>query len=174
MSAPAALRGTFSDFKLIRGRKVAQLVIEVPIEQADAALQALGGIPNPADERWVAVARLQPEAKAQPVSDRPVPTLGIADRAKQESDEEGRRRRFHEMNPAAQIAMSCSLPSFREFLRAREGYIHDDADTCDAWVKGILRVRSKTEVVPGSQAFAKWNELRGNYEVWLRYERSAA
>lgn len=157
MSAPAALRGTFSDFKLIRGRKVAQLVIEVPIEQADAALQALGGIPNPADERWVAVARLQPEAKQAPA----------------ETDEEGRRRRFHEMNPAAQIAMSCQSPSFREFLRAREGYLHDDAQTCDAWVKAILGIHSKGEVKPGSEAFAKWNELRGNYEVWLKYERAA-
>lgn len=158
MTRPAAIQGCFSDFKLIRGRKVAQLVIEVPLEQADAALQALGGIPNPADERWVAVARLNPEAK-QP--------------QREETDEEGRKRRFHEMNPAAQIAMSCQSPSFREFLRDREGYIHDDADTADAWVKGILRVRSKTDVVPGSQAFAKWNEMRGNYEVWLKYERAA-
>jgi len=159
MSAPAALRGTFSDFKLIRSRKICQLVIEVPLEQADAALQALGGIPNPADERWVAVARLNPEAKQAP---------------KEESDEEGRKRRFHEMNPAAQIAMSCSSPSFREFLRTREGYLHDDTETADAWVKGILRVKSKTEVRPGTYAFEAWNELRGSYEVWMKWERNAA
>jgi hypothetical protein len=158
MNKPAALKGTFSDFKLIRSRKICQLVIEVPLEHADAALQALGGIPNPADERWVAVARLNPEAKAQPI----------------ESDEDGRKRRFHEMNPAAQIAMSCSAPSFREYLRTHKvASLPDDKDACDSWLKGFLGVKSKTEVVPGSEAFAVWNELRGSYEVWLRYERAA-
>ncbi len=34
---------TFSDFRLVKGRKVCQLVCEVPLEQADAALAALGG-----------------------------------------------------------------------------------------------------------------------------------
>ena len=156
----AAFQGTFSDFKLIRGRKCAQIVIEVPLEQADAALQALGGLPNPADERWVAVARLSQHTKHEP---------------QQESDEEGRKRRFHEMNPAAQIAMSCQTPSFREFIRDRKsGFLPDDKDACDKWLKGYLGVQSKTEVVPGSVAFALWNELRGSYEVWLKYERSAA
>jgi hypothetical protein len=44
---PAATQGTFSDFRLIKGRKVCQIVIEVPIEQADQALAALGGLPQP-------------------------------------------------------------------------------------------------------------------------------
>jgi hypothetical protein len=160
MDKHAVLRGTFSDFKLIRGRKVAQLVIEVPLEQADAALQALGGIPNPADERWVAVARLNQQAKQASQAE--------------ESDEAGRRRRFHEMNPAAQIAMSCSSPSFREYLRDHKcGFLPDDKDACDKWLKGYLGIQSKTEVVPGSEAFALWNDLRGSYEVWLKYERAA-
>lgn len=159
MDRPSALRGTFSDFRLVRSRKIAQLVIEVPLEQADAALQALGGIPNPADERWVAVARLNPGAKQAP---------------KEEADEEGRRRRFHEMNPAAQIAMSCSSPSFREYLRLfKVASLPDDKDACDQWLKGFLGVKSKTEVVPGSEAFEVWNELRGSYDVWLKYERAA-
>lgn len=159
MSNPAALRGTFSDFKLIRSRKICQLVIEVPLEQADAALQALGGIPNPADERWVAVARLNPESKQAP---------------REESDEEGRRRRFTEMNPAAQIAMSCQAPSFREYLRRyKNGNLPDDAEACDLWLKGFLGVQSKTEVVRGTEAFETWNELRGSYDVWLKYERAA-
>jgi hypothetical protein len=90
-----------------------------------------------------------------------------------ESDEEGRRRRFHEMNPAAQIAMSCQSPSFREYLRIHYNYKSDDKDSCDSWIKGLLGVSSKTEVVPGRQAFARWADLRGSYEVWLKYERAA-
>ncbi len=51
-----AFKGVFSDFKLVKTRKVAQFVIEVPLENADAALAALGGLPT--DEQWVGVARL--------------------------------------------------------------------------------------------------------------------
>lgn len=132
--------------------RVRKVTFEIPADGPNP-FEGLGG-----ERIHIVVVRLNnDETPAQPV----------------ETDEEGRKRRFHEMNPAAQIAMSCQSPSFREFLRSREGYIHDDADTADAWVKGILRVRSKTDVTPGSQAFAKWHELRGNYEVWLKYERAA-
>jgi hypothetical protein len=93
---------------------------------------------------------------------------------KPESDEEGRKRRFHEMSPAAQIAMSCQSPSFREYLqKTHDRALQDDATACDTWVKRYLKVASKTEVTPGSTAFAFWTELRGSYEVWLKYERAA-
>ena len=155
MSAPAALRGTFSDFKLIRGRKCAQIVIEVPLEQADAALQALGGLPNPADERWVAVARLNHEAKQEKPA------------------EQKERRRFNELPAASQIAIACQTDTFREYLSICKGVHLPGEESCDAWVKSFLGVQSKTEVVPGSEAFAKWTELHGSYQVWLKYERAA-
>lgn len=53
----ALLPATFSDFRLVRGRKVAQLVMEVPIEQAEVAI-SLFGMPRPDKERWVAIAPL--------------------------------------------------------------------------------------------------------------------
>jgi hypothetical protein len=59
MTDAAVTQGTFADFRLIKGRKVCQIVIEVPIEQADQALSALGGLPQPATEAWVAIARLE-------------------------------------------------------------------------------------------------------------------
>jgi hypothetical protein len=49
---PAAVKATFSDFRLIKGRKQAQLVLEIPIEEADRALAALGGIPQPQSDHW--------------------------------------------------------------------------------------------------------------------------
>jgi hypothetical protein len=45
----------FRRFPAYQGPKVAQLVIELPIEEADAALATLGGLPQPAAERWVAI-----------------------------------------------------------------------------------------------------------------------
>jgi hypothetical protein len=55
----AAFRATFSDFRIVKGRKMAQIVLETPLEEADAALEVLGGVPRPDAERWVAVARLE-------------------------------------------------------------------------------------------------------------------
>lgn len=55
----AAFTAEFADFKLIKGRKVVVICLEIPLEQADKALAVLGGIPNPAESRHVAVARLE-------------------------------------------------------------------------------------------------------------------
>lgn len=66
LGVAAAITGSFADFKIIRTRSVCQLVIEVPLEQADAALAALGGVPQPATERPVAVARLVSEKERKP------------------------------------------------------------------------------------------------------------
>lgn len=42
MTELAAISGTFADFKLIKTRSVAQLVIEIPIEQSKKAIDAFG------------------------------------------------------------------------------------------------------------------------------------
>ena len=52
----SAILGTFADARAVKGRSVFQIIVEVPLENADKALQALGGWPQPATERWVGVA----------------------------------------------------------------------------------------------------------------------
>src|SRR3954453_6625979 len=64
---PAAVQGSFADFKLVKTRKTAQIIIEVPIEQADQAVAALGGLPQPATEAWVALARLETKERVVPL-----------------------------------------------------------------------------------------------------------
>ena len=58
MSEPAAFTASYSDLKVIRGRKVVQFVFEVPIEAAGHAMNVLGGMPNPMSETWFAIARM--------------------------------------------------------------------------------------------------------------------
>jgi hypothetical protein len=53
-----AFRATYSDWKVVKGRKVIQVVLELPLEAADQAYQVLGGMPMAANEIWCAVARL--------------------------------------------------------------------------------------------------------------------
>lgn len=56
---PAAFGACYSDFKLVRTRGVIQLIFEVPIEKADHALQALGGMPAQGASTWFAIAKME-------------------------------------------------------------------------------------------------------------------
>ena len=58
----AVVKGTYSDFKLIKTRNVVQMIIEVPIEQAEQITTKFG-MPQPHEEKWVAVALLNTEKK---------------------------------------------------------------------------------------------------------------
>ena len=57
MQNPAAIKATYCNVKNIAGRKVVQLIFEIPVEQAGLAYNSLGW-PSPADPRWVAIALL--------------------------------------------------------------------------------------------------------------------
>lgn len=58
---PAAFQATFHNTKLIMGRSVLQVILEVPLEQQGAVYAALG-YPNPASPAWVAVAKIDTSA----------------------------------------------------------------------------------------------------------------
>lgn len=73
----AVFSATYSDWKLIRTRKVVQIVLEVPLEAADHAYQVVGGMPKAGEETWFAVARL----KEQPIKAPPQPVHRLVQRA---------------------------------------------------------------------------------------------
>jgi hypothetical protein len=57
-----AFRAEFVEIQQVKTRSVYKIVLEIPAEQADAALAVLGGVPKPGAQVWVAVARLvQPD-----------------------------------------------------------------------------------------------------------------
>lgn len=59
MTDAAIIAGNYADFKLVKTRSTCQLIIEIPIEQAEAAIRVFG-IPMPGHEIPVAIARLEP------------------------------------------------------------------------------------------------------------------
>lgn len=61
MTQPAAIRATFVNVRPVASRGQVQLVFEVPSEDADHALNVLGGFPKPANPVWVGVARITGE-----------------------------------------------------------------------------------------------------------------
>lgn len=62
MTEPAAFSANYADWKVIKTRRVVQIVLEVPLEAAGHAYNVLGGMPNFGSEDWFAVARLNKEA----------------------------------------------------------------------------------------------------------------
>jgi hypothetical protein len=145
----AIFQATFSDLKIIRGRKVGQIVLEVPIEGVDQALRALGGVPRPDAEVWVAVARLDPKAVQHP------PTPAEAPKK-------------HSLTQQAGIL--CNEPRFRTFLTEK---MHPEADAVDnaeyavEVVRDICEVKSRAEFDKDPEAGARWRELHAEYLLWL-------
>lgn len=142
----AAFQGTFADFKLIKSRKVGQFVIEIPLEQADAALSALGGLPRPDQEAWVAVARLDPKAAQTPA---PSP-------AKPKS-------KWDELPYAQQAALRCNDVRFRSYLEVENKLRTVSETDAAAIVRRYCQVESRAEIVKGTKAGDWWEQLDGEF-----------
>lgn len=114
----AAVSCTFSDFRIVKGRKVVQIILECPLEQADHALLALGGIPMPDQTRWVAVARMQSPAPEPAKEPRPWKSLPYCQQA----------------------SIRINDPKFREWLQL------SSVEEADQWVKARCGVGSKRDL----------------------------
>lgn len=56
-----AIRATFSEWRMVKGRKVLQMVMEVPLEHQQRVGEILG-YPQPDVDLWVGIARITEEA----------------------------------------------------------------------------------------------------------------
>lgn len=147
---PAAIQATFSDFRLVKGRKVAQLVLEIPLEQADAALSTLGGIPQPQSERWVALARLNGH-----VSD---------------SKPDKEKQRWEDLKLSMQAGIRCEEPTFWKFLESDmrgSGQIRNAEDAA-AFVRRFCRVDSRSGLNADPSAALDWKGIEAQYQAWLK------
>ena len=184
MDAPAAIKGCFADFKIIKTRKLAQLIIEIPIEQADAALATLGGIPRSDSERWIALARLDLTASQQPLphprekKERPStevlsdwyqnnPMDGPLGSEEGESSREKykSRRPFHTLSYAQQAAMKSNDGRFQLWMSKYHPMDGLYADCAEA-IRDYCGVTSRASIVPDTAAGDRWIELLRAYEEW--------
>lgn len=142
----SAFRGTYSDLRFIKGRKVAQVVIEVPIEQGSRVVEVFGA-PNPAEEVWVGFARLKDNAGPAPTPKR---------------------------SPAVkQAGIVCYEPEFWAFLRSSGYDVHDEQGAA-RFVRKWVGVTSRADIAPGSDAERRWNKLFLDYGAWrARYGAGA-
>lgn len=140
-----AIAGTFADFKLVKTRSCAQLVIEVPIEQADGVLAALGGLPRPSKERWVGIAPLKSAPQVQVASQAP-------------DDPFAAPTPFRDLPAAKQAGIKCTDPDFQRWLGA------DSDEAAAELVRQYCGVNSRSELNADPEAAAHWRKMLGSYE----------
>lgn len=180
MTELAAIRATFSDLRIVKGRKVAQLVMEIPIEQADHALAVLGGIPRSDKEVWVGIARLDPDKIAASREDGPPCPSGIGtppESAESVAPAASKTRKpFHELRPSQQAGIRCNDSDFWQWLDtqlAARRIVHTapaevltaPEQTAAHVVRQLCGVQSRAELDANPEAAAKWKRLNDQFET---------
>lgn len=158
-----AIAATFADFKLIKTRKVAQFWFEVPIEEADAALATLGGLPRPDAERWVGITPLKVPAESGAVGEHGSNAGRSAPPARTEGpDKAGHsRRQFASLPRSQQAALMCDRQDFREWV-CRVKKWPDLEPTAD-YVRAACGVDSRANLDTDPAAGARWDKLHNEY-----------
>lgn len=172
----AAFHASYADFKLIKGRKCAQIILEVPIEAADAALTALGGVPQPHIETWLAIARLDtkavsepPKAIAPPAGDGAKRSL-FMEMAKDRDAPPKERRSWSALSYAEQAGIRCQEPDFWQFVNEsnKPDLPIDSGDSAAEYVRDFCGVKSRSEIKTFTDGAMKWRRLDAEYESWQR------
>ena len=136
------IQGTYADFKIVKTRSVAQFVVEIPLEQADEAIQMFG-LPKASVEQWVAIAALREQVVVK--------------------NQEGAE--------AIKLAgMLCNNPEFGVFLRdeMRMPEVNPtDNESVAQGLRATLGIKSRTEFHADDDARLAFNRLKGEYDKWL-------
>jgi hypothetical protein len=166
MSKPAAFRAVYADWKLIKTRGQVQIVLELPIEQADAAYEVLGGMPVAGKERWFGVAAIKSETEVMPVD--PEPNTRTAARPDQEPPRPDRAKRdWRDMPPSQQAALRCNTVMFRAFLRdTRADDWHEAGSDPAECVRLICGVASRSLLDTEHRARVVWKQLDDQFQAW--------
>jgi hypothetical protein len=145
----AAITGNYADFKLVKTRSVAQIVIEVPIEQAQEAL-SLFGIPQPASEIPVAVARLRAKTESYSKPDKP-------------------KQKWNDMSYAQRAGILCNDGKFHEYLTQikdpRGWFSVNPVD----YIRSKCVVESRADIDNCSHARETFDKIYESFKAWKNY-----
>lgn len=156
MSEPCVIRADYANWRPVAGRKVLQLVFEVPIEQT-ADVMAKLGVPMPGESLWCAIAVLD-----SPVAQRSEPPAhnGLVAGSNPAGATKDRKP-FASLPLVQQCAIRCNDNEFKLFLNASNGV--DAADK----VRKMCGVTSRSELTAGSKPGKEWLRLEGEYQAYL-------
>lgn len=160
MTKSAAFRATYADWKLIKTRSCVQVVFELPLEAANEAYEALGGMPNPATESWFGIARLdlsKVSGVATPEGSANAPAV--------------RKPIAPENRMKTVCAILCNSPGFWQFLnetyRKQFPQAHvTDAEGAASLVRFLCDVKSRSEIMTNTRAGKRWDEILTAFTIW--------
>ena len=170
-----AFAATYADIKLIKTRKCVQLVFEIPQEDFDRAYEVLGGLPNPAAERWFGIAAIAQKENAQSVPTKEVTDVPeIAPQASpRNADRSGAKRKFRDMLPAQQAGIRCENSIFSAYLKERwPASWRESSEDAAECVRLICCVQSRSELNSNAMAKSRWVKLDDGYQAWQALERA--
>jgi hypothetical protein len=171
----AAFKAEYADWKLIRGRKVVQVVFEVPIELSDAAYDVLGGMPNPAVSSWFGIARLNPEAANKEGGDEN--TAGKGSRLDKTAPQLPAKVAGAAKSYAQECGRMCNDVRFQQFIKQKvingdlpglvdvRRWNHDALGATADFVRDWCSVISRADILDGTGAAVWWNQLVAEYEA---------
>ncbi len=149
MKGASAMQGDFVDLRFVKGRKVCQVVIEIPIE-AGAAFVAAFGTPNPAISVPVAIARIDLNAKAES-AETSVKTP----------------RRWNEISKSQQAGILCGEGAFRKYLNETRNYNCETTDDCKQAIYEICNISSRADLNQNKVAADLFDDLESGYRAWF-------
>lgn len=170
MTEPRVIRADFANWRPVAGRKVLQLILEVPIEQTADVMEKLG-FPLPGESKWVAVALLDENGPVAELVD--AADLKSADESRVGSNPTGahhkERKPFASLPLSQQAAIRCGDPDFRKFLARNDKQIlMYDADMAADEVRHQCGVTTRGALndVNNASARAQWTALDAQYQSW--------
>lgn len=170
MKQPAAFRGSYSDWRLVKTRGVVQVIFEIPLADSDAAYEVLGGMPDNSKERWFGIAAIQTPAQ-QKEAPRNVPS-GSPPSTRPDGT---KRMDWRDVQPAAQAALRCDQPAFQAFLREEYGQAYiDSTEQAAKYVREFCAVKSRSELGTNHKARVIWKYLDDQFQAWRALERVGA
>lgn len=153
MTDQAVISGSYADFKIIKSRGVAQIVIEVPIEQAERAIAAFG-LPVGGSEIHVAIARL---------------AIGARDTAgHSQADASERAKAIYQASSPGEQARArsillCRDPDFQAWAEAT-----DEAEAA-TFIRRKCRVNTRAAFATNPAALEQFLALEREYKASIRF-----
>lgn len=159
MTEAAAIKATFADIQTIKSRGMLVLKFELPIEQADAALRALGGVPIPGTERWCGIARLTDTVPA----DAPAKDYGRSQTAKvaYANKDDGEKA-------IVRAVMLARDPQFQAWLVESGRVLQASEDIAARYIREVCDVKSRSEIATSPPALREFLALETTYDLYRK------
>jgi len=138
--------------------------MEVPLSEADAAYQILGGMPDFSQERWFGIAPLKEVMPNHQLSNntidaRPLPAPKSAGAKREKMD-------WRELQPAAQAGIRCDDPIFWKFLDEEYRMHTENSNDAAFGVRSICDVVSRSDLGTNHKARVLWHKLDEHFQAW--------